>query len=134
MSSEKTTAYRLTDRPNVLGPGSVCRSAASTKAAVPRNRKCIQKSREPGDRRGAGAAESEGVLRRMEWRILGAAGRVRPAAWFGLEWFTIALVARFGHLYAGDQRFQLGWGGAIVVGLGLSALSMVVWWIGAGRR
>jgi hypothetical protein len=57
-----------------------------------------------------------------------------PAVWFAIGWVAITLLAHYAHLYAGDQRFQLGWENAILAGLGLSSLAMFTWWVTAGRN
>jgi hypothetical protein len=54
--------------------------------------------------------------------------------WFAIGWVAITLLAHYAHLYAGDQRFQLGWENAILAGLGLSSLAMFTWWVTAGRN
>lgn len=65
---------------------------------------------------------------------LGLLGRLHPAVSFGIGWLSISLVAHLGHIYGGDQRFQLDWGNAIATGFVLSCVAMVAWWIGYGRK
>jgi hypothetical protein len=74
------------------------------------------------------------VLSRLRWSLLAALGRFHPAAWFALGWVVITLVAHFGHIYSGADRYQLGWGSAILAGLGGSSLAMFTWWVIEGRK
>jgi hypothetical protein len=71
---------------------------------------------------------------RLGSRVLGVLARVHPGAWFAIGSVAIALLAHFGHIYGGDQRSQLGWGDAILAGLGLSSVAMFTWWVIAGRK
>jgi hypothetical protein len=73
------------------------------------------------------------MLGRLGWWALGTAGRVPPVAWFAILWVTLALVAHYGHHYAGNHSFRLGWGGAILTGLGLASVAIATWWFTAER-
>ena len=74
------------------------------------------------------------MLGRLGWSFLGALGRIHPVAWFAIGWVVITVVAHFGHIYSGADRYQLGWGSAILAGLGGSSLAMFTWWVIEGRK
>jgi hypothetical protein len=74
------------------------------------------------------------VLGRLGWSFLGALSRINPVAWFASGWVVITLAAHLGHIYSGADRYQLGWGSAILAGLGGSSLAMFTWWVFEGRK